>query len=90
MTNDKFLEYARRLARETQFQSGLVLRMASEAEKAALESKRQRIRLAAADDLSELRKRRGDVLILDWSSGQRAVFEDNVIPFPGKFRSRHV
>jgi hypothetical protein len=61
---------AARLALITQAQGDLVLKEAEIAEDEARAFSQDRARL-----------RRAQSIIIDWSTGQRAIFTDNVIPF---------
>jgi hypothetical protein len=82
----QLLADARRMVLETNFQCGLVLRMASEAEKAALEAERSRIReLARRFHIAHGREHDGDA----WDrhrARQRSPTVCQVIPFPKHHR----
>jgi hypothetical protein len=62
---------AERLALITREQVTLVLEEAESAEDEA-----------RSFDQDRARQRRAQSIIIDWSTGQRAIFTDNVIPFP--------
>lgn len=66
--------------------------LAGEAERLALIT-REQVRLVNTQaEIAEREARafnqdRGRPLIIDWSTGQRATYSDNVIPFPNRRRT---
>jgi hypothetical protein len=76
--NETIIDDAKHVAEITRFQVWLVLREAAEAEKAVHESERLKLREIARR--FHAKHRRGEVLTIDWSTGQRVSAE--IIPFP--------
>jgi hypothetical protein len=76
----ELLATARRLVKETNFTAGLCLRLASDAEKAALEAERERRRIRDMSEQLRLTARGEAALSI------AAPRVDNVIPFPRRNR----